>query len=588
MSTEAHANDSLHGARALLSRLKDHPEERNREPEELAEEFGLTVSFVNCVLERSVHTHPQGPSPVVTTSRAVVKSLGNLLDQAAANPTAYVVISTAIAEILTAVVVWINGAQVVGAKGTINSNGLDGIFLGVAALSQMGIYMRRATVRYPLYGALTLWVLCSLPLMFLAWLNAEGRSEWERGVISMGVAAVLFLVCAAYAALGALFSLTGVYLKSVQEERREDRMTRQELLERLFELQARLDTCTVAEQTEVNWDSTPTANAIRKNLYPLAFLVGLGLQFLLNLVFTWQHFDPFTLRAGHFPTVAQTIYIIGLQIIVLSAVAGGGLLSSTAASALVTGGLFFVGRCAGDLLPVGDHGLQYWQAHPEVWSNLALRLAVMEVLATVFRAAATVQRRVIRDMHLQRNDQATLIAEMLKIQWRLSGQASRTCVMVVDVVKSSQMKVEADPLDVEYSFREYQQWIEELSEPLGGKVHSTAGDGAVIAFPKCEAAFTAAKRIQGGIDEFNRTHNRIPTPFRVRIGLHVGQVQGELQKVQFTHVIDVAAHVQEMSPVSGIAATGDVVADLNEDDFVPLARQVDDHSVYLALDPVGS
>jgi hypothetical protein len=53
-------------------------------------------------------------------------------------------------------------------------------------------------------------------------------------------------------------------------------------------------------------------------------------------------------------------------------------------------------------------------------------------------------------------------------------------------------------------------------------------------------------------------------------------------------VIDIAAHVEEMSPVSGIGVTDSVVAHLNEEEFIPLARQVDGHAVYLALDPADN
>ena len=197
-----------------------------------------------------------------------------------------------------------------------------------------------------------------------------------------------------------------------------------------------------------------------------------------------------------------------------------------------------------------------------------------------------VQRRAAEELSLAQNDPASILAEMVRIQWRLSDRTNMVCVMVVDAAKSSEMKSFADPLAVEYSFREYQTLLEDLSKHLDGRVHSTAGDGAVIAFNSAEAAFTAAKRIQTDIERFNREDNRLQLPFRLRVGLHLGEVVGDLDEVEFTEVIDIAAHVQAAAPVGGIAVTERVAEHLDADEFVPLARQVDGQNVLLALNPL--
>jgi class 3 adenylate cyclase len=106
-----------------------------------------------------------------------------------------------------------------------------------------------------------------------------------------------------------------------------------------------------------------------------------------------------------------------------------------------------------------------------------------------------------------------------------------------------------------------------------------------VAFSDCKSAFTAARRIQTDLDRFNREVNRLSMPFRLRIGLHVGQVVGDLDEVEFTEVIDIAAHIQDAAPIAGIAASDAVVASLVEDEFVPLAKEIDGHKVHLALNP---
>ncbi|HTQ08595.1 MAG TPA: adenylate/guanylate cyclase domain-containing protein, partial [Fimbriimonadaceae bacterium] len=185
-----------------------------------------------------------------------------------------------------------------------------------------------------------------------------------------------------------------------------------------------------------------------------------------------------------------------------------------------------------------------------------------------------------RETNLQRNDQATLLAEMVRIQWKLSNEAASVCVMVVDAAKSSEMKAAADPLTVEYSFREYQEWIENVSAEHGGRVHSTAGDGAVVAFTDCEQALVAARDLQRDVSRFNRTVNRLSMPFRLRIGLHTGEVAGDINKIQFTEVIDIAAHIEKACPIGGIAVTDAVAEKLAADYFRDLEAEIDGHRVF--------
>ncbi|HLK16752.1 MAG TPA: hypothetical protein VKT78_18235, partial [Fimbriimonadaceae bacterium] len=52
---------------------------------------------------------------------------------------------------------------------------------------------------------------------------------------------------------------------------------------------------------------------------------------------------------------------------------------------------------------------------------------------------------------------------------------------------------------------------------------------------------------------------RLSRPFKVRIALHMGRVLADLTQVQFSHVIDVAAHVEKVSPVNGMALTQPIV-----------------------------
>jgi class 3 adenylate cyclase len=152
-------------------------------------------------------------------------------------------------------------------------------------------------------------------------------------------------------------------------------------------------------------------------------------------------------------------------------------------------------------------------------------------------------------------ERATLIAEVVRIQRRLESRPAHVCVMVVDVAGSTGMKDTVNPLLAEYSFRAYQRWIEETCIPFGGRVHSTAGDGAVLAFDSCKRGVAAARRLCETLGDFNSSLNQLPVPFKIRVGVHVDTVAGDLRDVQFSKVIDVAAHTEGVSPINGVALT---------------------------------
>lgn len=160
---------------------------------------------------------------------------------------------------------------------------------------------------------------------------------------------------------------------------------------------------------------------------------------------------------------------------------------------------------------------------------------------------------------LEQNDRAALLAEQAELEAMLRPVKRRVCVLVVDAAGSSRMKANSDPFVAEWSFREYQNWIARVCGRHLGTVHATAGDGAVVGFSDCAHAVLAAMELQATLPVFNDRVNRIPSPFLLRIGLHAGDIEGELDKVQFTEVIDIAAHVEGKTPIGRIGATRHVI-----------------------------
>jgi class 3 adenylate cyclase len=160
-------------------------------------------------------------------------------------------------------------------------------------------------------------------------------------------------------------------------------------------------------------------------------------------------------------------------------------------------------------------------------------------------------------------ERQALVQQLMDIQDRLKQEEMRASFLSLDVVGSTRMKTENDALSVEFTFSEYHRYIETIANRHGGRIHSTAGDGVICVFDEPSHGFDAGRAMLGGLFEFNTFRNRLNSSIELRAGLHTGTVSApgnDASRVDFAHVIDLAAHLQkEAEPgtlaVSKIAAT---------------------------------
>jgi class 3 adenylate cyclase len=151
-----------------------------------------------------------------------------------------------------------------------------------------------------------------------------------------------------------------------------------------------------------------------------------------------------------------------------------------------------------------------------------------------------------------------LLTQLLEIQERLHRDTRFVTFLSVDIVGSSKLKQNCDPLAMEFTFTEYHKYVESIAKRFGGRVHSTAGDGVTCAFDSPEAAFTAGKALIAGLFEFNAARNKIGRDIELRAGIHTGTVSAagqDVTKVNFAEVIDLAAHLQKAAPPGGLAVS---------------------------------
>ncbi len=162
-------------------------------------------------------------------------------------------------------------------------------------------------------------------------------------------------------------------------------------------------------------------------------------------------------------------------------------------------------------------------------------------------------------------ERQALVQQLMDIQDRLKQEEMRATFLSLDVVGSTRMKTENDALSVEFTFSEYHRYIEVLAGRHGGRIHSTAGDGVICVFDEPSHAFDAGRAMLGGLFEFNAFRNRLNTSIDLRAGLHTGTVSApgnDASRVDFAHVIDLAAHLQKDAEPGTLAVSREAAMDL--------------------------
>lgn len=579
----------LRAARQLALHLRQNPADAQRAPDELAEQFGLPAAFVSNVLSgvQGNARRPEAWLPKIDFSFIIraYQSVDRSFERLIKNPVLFV-LTTAAIFLLAAILLGPQTSFSISGQSagrTSSSLSIDSILIALGALIVFGLHMvtffKKRMVRYALLSGLGLWIGLSFLTMTFTWIGIKDEPRYQTAIsgLLLLVAFVMLFMCSVYAAIGSGAAVLGAYLEMLRHKLREDRMSRQELLEHYFALQERLDSSHgLAPQPSIF--DTPVAKALLGTGPLWALLIGLVLS-SLNVIVEMASGVGAPREPGWTVYVELVLIVVTLLTYILA-----GFFAKNFWYAIIQSLAIGIGT-----IPPMIVGVQFFKItslESSLQPGTILFAAVLYLFISLFGAlGGVVQRRAGKELNLAQNDPASILAEMVRIQWKLSDRRSYLCVMVVDAAKSSEMKALADPLAVEYSFREYQNLLTSLSAQVGGRVHSTAGDGAVIAFPSAQEAFTAATRIQTDIERFNREDNRLQLPFRLRIGLHMGEIVGDLDEVEFTEVIDIAAHVQAAAPVGGIAVTEEVANSLPMEEFIPLANQVDGQNVLLALNP---
>jgi len=379
------------------------------------------------------------------------------------------------------------------------------------------------------------------------------------GMSLFDVGAGIFISIFAGLVLGAIYSAcaittvcVAIFLTDREEQSRATKLNRKELLAYYFTLRKRLES---GETIIV--ESSQFLERLRANSIRLAWTTGVGyglVSMLLSVVFGIRT-DGMN-STGAIQIVGGTLIgLLGLASFLWVCLLAFAEIRMRRVLKVV--GIFLLTSSLPLAIPIGEFGPRYLWDHigTVIGSGIVMLLlsGFTHLGSTFYFAAENVRKREL-------GDTATLLAEMVVVQRRLAEGGTTIAVMVVDIVKSRDLKAGEDPLTVEHCFAQFHQWVRQVARDHSGRILSTAGDNAILTFQRASDGVTAARRMQREIAWFNRTHNRLKGEFAVRIGLHAGDVVADVHDVEYADVIDVAAHSEKGAPVGGIVATEAFIA----------------------------
>lgn len=582
--------DSVEGTgyEGLISFLKSQPYRTSHSAKDLATRYGLEESFVNDVLEtlrgspNKLTSSESFRKAFKTTWQGMARTLSHFTDDFSQKPYVSLPLTLILAVALVIAVRWLAMLGVLGPtiedseQARFSTN--TAIFVATCALHGFCLF-KNGRMRFALYGAACVFAATVASFILLTGSWQVGGNNASQPLPLLGL-----LVAVAYFAIFGTVSLVGGLKKASQADRREARVSRQELLDRLFVLQENLRSQSTPSLRK-RWRSMTSYMRTTPWLPVIGLTSGLTVG-VIGVFLRGYSATPSPRIGDAYESIARVPAMLDLAIVGLTIVAIG-YLSGGPKRSVIALTLLFGGKLLTESIPYSLFGPQYIRFLIDS-GKMILGLELTILIALILGVGSHIDARARVRQRLQENDPAALLAEIVEIQWRLNPSQSATCVLVVDVAGSTGLKQDADPLHVEYSFRAFQDLIERLSRKRGGSVLSQAGDGAVVSFGNSAEALYVAKEIQTELPRFNSDVNRLSGRFRARIGIHSGKTATDLAAVPFNELIDIAAHVERVAPVGGIAVTKQVAAHVQDEPLAEVMEKVDGQTVFIVLNPTLS
>lgn len=563
-------NPSSEAMLSFAMYLRDNPDAVAEAPSDLSARFGLPEEIIK---ESLILAQTSTTKKRIKTPSALIGKIFNgwnfVKEICAKHP---LISSASLAVLFLAVTVVTDTWQ----RSPGNALMVFGICFCIVSL--MFINFWRGQARYSLVTSfifISVFYVSRKVIEGLPFIQKHMTPDW--GILPIIILALTFVL----SILVLFVSLAGALWNLRLEAQAEAKQNRLQLLQRIFDIQEKLETTPLQEAKKpLHWR---WLSFLRTNW----LLVSLVCGFLLGLVILIQaltvgFIDP--LQPPELKVIAFSIFHLILLIVLFMSV---GFIAGNWHVGLLSGIIIFTLQFWPYVFPI--KGLSFHSLFTRDFANEAFwtQFFLLLFLSMLAGIGGKVEEESQRKKRLQNSEHAVLLAELIRLQGRLSGGVSDVCAVVVDCVKSTEIKRNSDALSVEISFREFHEYINNIALKYGGVVRSTAGDSAIVEFLDVQSAFNASQALQKGMADFNAKYNRLSQPFQIRIGIHCGKVNGNLVEVQFSRVIDIAAHIEKIAPSGGIVVTDSVHEMLPDEKFIALEDPVDGHKVFVAVEPQG-
>jgi class 3 adenylate cyclase len=190
----------------------------------------------------------------------------------------------------------------------------------------------------------------------------------------------------------------------------------------------------------------------------------------------------------------------------------------------------------------------------------------------------------IQSTNLKGKSRAALLKEFSVIKRELEKTGRNLAFLAIDVVGSTEMKREEDPVTVESDFNEYHNFILAKFQKYGYIKASWTPDGVMACFNNTEQAIQAAQSIIDDLVQFNNNVKMMKRDFSVRCGINSGFVYYDVSTPleEFSdRVIDIAGHMQKHASPNTILVAKDMVEPVaKHGDFTKTAKIVDSLEAY--------
>jgi class 3 adenylate cyclase len=188
-------------------------------------------------------------------------------------------------------------------------------------------------------------------------------------------------------------------------------------------------------------------------------------------------------------------------------------------------------------------------------------------------------------MHMKKKDREQLLKLFAETKRKLDSMGRDLAFLSIDIVDSTGMKENEEKAAIEYDFKQYKQYVEEIIRSNGALKYSWTPDGVMICFKTADDAVKSAREVIEGLEDFNAHVKTMKRNFIVRCGINAGYVyfdESLPMEEMSDRVIDIAGHMQKHSAPNTISIAKPIVEPLqSRSGFVRTAKVIDGYEVYI-------